>query len=321
MLVSASLSPQVKLWISDHPETPGTAAFWIGPLVALGALASRRMPEMPGSQLIVAVSVPRRDFAAVLVGCGWVLASSAPCLDAPLEILRGLSMDSPVRLVVEREIVSDYFVRIHDAADPRVELRNSSWLGSKIRAVTELPSLEAPGREPRPRIGSVARLVRLEASWDDRLASPAADLAIVGTRKWLQDDVAAWLGVDMESAGESSNSASWEADSISGLLLPDNEGAATWSTRLFASSRLADQLPLPDEVRATVLDGAGAVKYLTEIEAPLVICILDRSVADDAAGEIVVQLRNVRGEPYSLQENLGWRPPTGVEALAFKVPL
>ena len=67
--------------------------------------------------------------------------------------------------------------------------------------------------------------------------------------------------------------------------------------------------------------GAGAVKYLTEIEAPLVICILDRSVADDAAGEIVVQLRNVRGKPYSLKENLGWRPPTGVEALAFTVPL
>lgn len=319
--MSASLSPQVKLWISDKSETPGTAAFWIGPLVALGGLASRRMEEMPGHQLIVAVSVPRRDFAAVLVGCGWVLAGSAPHLDAPLEVLRRLSTDSPVRLVVEKEIVSDYFVRIHNVADPRVVLHNSSWLGSKIRAVAPLPSLEAPVRAPRPRIGSVARLVRLEASWDSRLASPPADLAIVGTRKWLQDDLKASIGVDVESVGDSTNYANSEADSIAGLLLPNSEGAATWSTRLFASSRLADQLPLPREVRAAVLDGAGAIKYLTEIEAPLVICILDRAVADDAAGEIVVQLRNVRGEPYSLHEKLGWRPPTGVEALAFTVPL
>ena len=319
--MSASLGPQVRLWVSDHPETPGRAAFWIGPLVALGGLASRRMAKMPGRQLIVAVSVPRRDFAAVLAGCGWVLASEAPRLDSPLEVLRGLSTDSPVRLVTEMEVVSDYFVRIHDAADPRVELRNSLWLGSKIRAAAELPSLETPRRAPRPRIGSVARQLGLEASWDDRLASPAADLAIVGTRKWLQDDLAASLGVDVESAGGSSAHASCEADTIAGLLLPNNEGAASWSTRLFSSSRLADQLPLPGEVRAAVLDGAGAVKYLTEIEAPLVICILDRSVADDAAGEIVVQLRNIRGEPYSLRENLGWRPPTGVEALAFTVPL
>ncbi|MCY3662767.1 MAG: hypothetical protein OXH28_08065 [bacterium] len=280
------------------------------------------MAEMPGRQLIIAVSVPRRDFAAVLVGCGWVLASEAPRLEAPPEVLRGLSFDSPVRLVVEKEIVSDYFIRIRDVADPQVKLRNSSWLESKIRAAAELPSLEAPRRSPRPRIGSVARQLGLEeANWDNRLASPAADLAIVGTRKWLQDDFKASIGVDVESVGESSNCANPEADPIAGLLLPDSEGAATWSTRLFASSRLADQLPLPREVRAAVLDGAGAVKYLTEIEAPLVICILDRSVADDAAGEIVVQLRNVRGEPYSLRENLGWRPPTGVEALAFTVPL
>ena len=271
--------------------------------------------------MIVALSVPRREFAAVLAGCGWVLASDAPHLDSPLEVLRGLSTDSPVRLVTEKEVVSDYFIRVREVADPRVELRDSAWLGSRIRAVAELPSLEAARRAPRPRIGSVARLLGLEASWDKRLASPAADLAIVGTRKWLQEDLAASLGVDAESAGGLSADANCEADTIAGLLLPNDEGSATWSTRLFASSQLAHQLPLPGEVCAAVLDGSGAIKYLTEIEAPLVICILDRSVADDTAGEIVVQLRNTRGEPYSLNESLGWRPPTGVEALAFTVPL
>ncbi|MYJ75682.1 MAG: hypothetical protein F4089_11535 [Gammaproteobacteria bacterium] len=176
-------------------------------------------------------------------------------------------------------------------------------------------------RAPRPRLGSVGRWARLDASWDDRLASPAADLAIVGTRKWLEDDISASLGIGGEAGAHSNVPAEQEVDTIAGLLLPKNEKSATWFTRLFASSRLADELPLPSDIRAAVLDGAGAIKYLTEIEAPLVICILDRSVADDTAGEVLVQLRNTRGEPCSLSEDLGWHAPAGVEALAFTVPL
>ena len=178
-----------------------------------------------------------------------------------------------------------------------------------------------PLRSPRPRVGSVGRWAHLEASWDSRLASPAADLAIVGTRKWLEEDISAGLGIGGESGAGSSVLAGNEADTIAGLLLPKNEGAATWFTRLFVASRLADQLPLPSDLRAAVLDGAGAIKYVTEIETPLVICVLDRSVADDTAGEILVQLRNTRGEPCSLGEDFGWRPPPGIEALAFTVAL
>ena len=42
---------------------------------------------------------------------------------------------------------------------------------------------------------------------------------------------------------------------------------------------------------------------MAEVEAPVVICILDRSVADETAAEMVVQLRNSRGEPISLDED------------------
>lgn len=96
---------------------------------------------------------------------------------------------------------------------------------------------------------------------------------------------------------------------------------ATWSTRLYASARFADQLPLPKDVRVVVLDGFGAIKYLAEIETPIVACILDRSVADETAAELIVQLRNTRGEPLSIADDLGWRPPAGVEALAFTLAL
>ena len=285
-------------------------------------MAARHAQQPLARQLIVAVSVPRRDYAAALVGCGWVLGSRAPQLDAPLEALRGLSAETPVRLVTEKEVVTDHFIRLRDANDPHVRLRNSLWLASRVRAVAELPSLELPLRAPRPRLGSVGRWARLAASWDDRLASPAADLAIVGTRKWLEEDIfSASLGIGSEAGAHPNVSAENEADTIAGLLLPKNERAATWFTRLFASSRLADELPLPSDIRAAVLDGAGAIKYLTEIEAPFVICILDRSVADDTAGEILVQLRNTRGEPCSLSEDLGWHAPAGIEALAFTVAL
>ena len=311
----------VELSISEHPAEPRMADFWIGPLVALGGMAARHAEEHPTRQLIVAVSVPRRDFAAALVGCGWVLGSQAPQLDPPMEALRGLSPKTPVRLVTEEEVVTDHFVQLHDTDDPRVELRKSRWLVSRVRAVSTLPSLESPLRAPRPRVGSLAQWAHLETSWDDRLASPAADLAIIGTRKWLEEDISASLSIGRRIGARSNVPAENEADSIAGLLLPKNEKAATWFTRLFASSRLADELPLPNDVRAAVLDGAGAIKYLTEIESPLVICILDRSVADNTAGEILVQLRNTRGEPRSLSEDLGWRTRAGIEALAFTVAL
>ena len=48
-----------------------------------------------------------------------------------------------------------------------------------------------------------------------------------------------------------------------------------------ASARFSDYLPLPRDVRAAILDGAGAIKHVAEVEAPVVICILDRSVADE----------------------------------------
>ena len=70
-----------------------------------------------------------------------------------------------------------------------------------------------------------------------------------------------------------------------------------------------------------ILDGNGAISYLGEIETPVAICVLDRSVADETAAELVTQLRNTRGEPLSLSDDLDWRPPQGVEALAFTVAL
>ena len=126
-------------------------------------------------------------------------------------------------------------------------------------------------------------MARLDLAWDARLALPAADLAIVGTMAWLREDLDAYIvreGDDLPSS------------SIGAILMPKMERVATWFTRLYASARLSDCLPLPQELSAVILDGNGAIRYLAEIEAPVVICVFDRSVADETAAELVIQLRN-----------------------------
>ena len=155
-------------------------------------------------------------------------------------------------------------------------------------------------------------MARLDLAWDARLALPAADLAIIGTLKWLEQDFDAHLAKEADGLKPSS---------IRAVLKPKATKAATWFTRVYSSARLADRLPLPKDLNAVILDGNGAIKYLGQIEAPVVICVLDRSVADETAAEVVTQFRNTRGEPLSLLEGMGWQPPAGVEALAFTAAL
>ncbi|MEI2638747.1 MAG: hypothetical protein V9F03_07095 [Microthrixaceae bacterium] len=196
----------------------------------------------------------------------------------------------------------------------------SKWMLPKIKAVSVLRELTVPVRGARPELGSVGRWFNLGGRWNQLLVAPPRDLAIVGTRRWLGDDLRAFLSVG-EPAVADGRSVLQEADRIAGLILAEDVSVATWFTRIYSSARLADELPLPGDVRAVVLDGTGAIKYLGEIESPVVVCILDRSIADESAAELIFQLRSTRGEPLSLNQTFGWRPPAGVEALAFTVPL
>lgn len=237
-----------------------------------------------------------------------------PEIRPPIELMRSLERGTPVRIVTSSAVLSDYFYEFDDnVARPRVHVGGTYWQAESIRALAVLPELTEPLRGRRPVPGSVCDLAGLRETWDQRLASPSADLAIVGTLKWLNDDFGAYLAQDGCTGSA--------PDEIASLLLPKDERVPTWSTRLYASASLAEVLPLPKEIDAVVLDGSGAIKYLAEIEAPIVVCVLDRSVADETAAEIIVQLRNSRGEPVSIRDTLGWTPPIGVEALAFTVAL
>lgn len=310
----------VRLALSQDSQGPARPARWLGHLVALGGLPERYAEEAPSRQLIVAISLPRRDYAAALLACGWVLNKRAPRLDSPLRVLRDLRPQTPVRLVTEHFVVADWFKHLDERGDNRVQLRGSQWMVSKVVAVATLPDLAEPLRSDRPPVGTLGRWANIDSSWSERLASPQADLAIIGTLKWLEEDLGAVVSVLDDSDSDELPLQSGEG-TIADLVLPYNRSSATWFTRLYAASRIADQLPLPGDLKAVILDGAGAIKYLTEIEAPIVVCIVDRSIADETAAEMIVQLRNSRGEPVSLQDRFGWRAYAGMEALAFTVPM
>lgn len=306
---------RIQLVLSEAPDSPGIAADWLGPMVALGTRTARYHRRYRDRQLVIAVSVPKRDFAAALIGCGWVLASEAPRLPAPLVTLQKLKPGQPLRAVNRRSVITGCFTSLDETKKPpRAQFAESTWSVDRIRALAELKVLDdpnKPNKEDRPEPGSVEHMAHLDVDWDARLARPAADLAIVGTLKWLQEDFDVYLAKEKDR---------FPPSSIGSLLRPRGT-SATWFTRLFSSARLADGPPLPKDLIAVILDGNEAIKYLGEIEAPVVICVLDRSVADDTAAEMVTQLRNTRGEPLSPSGDLGWSPPSGVEVLAFTMPL
>lgn len=311
--VSAPRGRSARLALCEVPGDPGIAAPWLGSLLALGARVSRFARGLSGRQLVVAITVPRRDFAAVLISCGWVLTSDSPSLDQPLTTLRNLQPGDPVRIVSGKHIVADFFWALDEEAEPpRARFGGVARSIDSIRAVVALEDLEEPRRSRRPEPGSVERMARMDRDWDARLAMPAADLALVGTMTWLEEDMQVAL------AHEAAPS---DSTPMRSLLLPWNPKAATWYTHTFSSARLPESLPLPRGINAAILDGNGATKFVAEIEAPVVICVLDRSVADETASELLVQLRNTRGEPLSLATDLGWPVPHGVEALGFTVPL
>lgn len=313
--MSRSISPAPsQLALAETIDEPGSRATWIGPLVALGARLMRYSQQEKDRQLIAVISVPARDFAAALIGCGWVMTHPTPQDRLPVGELRAVKSGTPIRVVTSGEVLSDYFYGYDDtSARPRVHVGGTHWNAESIHAFAVLPKLTRPARGQRPVPGSVCNLAGLRDTWDQRLARPATDLAIVGTLKWLHADFSAYLSHHGEDH--------LPPDQIAALLLPESEGAATWSTRIYPSASLAETLPLPKEIDAVILDGSNAIKYLTEIENPVVICVLDRSASDETAAEIIMQLRNTRGEPFSLRDDLKWTPPVGVEALAFTVAL
>lgn len=304
--------PKMLLSLAENAESSGVRSAWIGPLLALGTRLARKADDFTGLQLIVAVSVPSREYAAVLVGAGWALGrSSRQAMTDPLTVFRGASLGAHYRAVNAAEVISGTFRGLDESSGkPRVRLVGH-WIVDRLVAVAPVKESDPAERMPRPHIGSIGRMTGIDRDWVARLVAPPADLAIVGTKSRIAADLEGVLSCENDPDG----------DSLQTLLLPRSNESATWSSRIYSSSGFAEKLPLPDDLYLTVLDGQDAIGYLNEVLTPIVVCIFDRSVADERAAEQVVQLRNTRGEPISLSTQLDWNPPVGIEALGFTVAL
>ena len=313
-MADPSTRPRTLLGLADQPGQPMVVGTWIGAFVSLGSLLRRHLPKLEGRQLVLAVSVPRRDYAAALIGSGWMLSSPTPLLDNPLAVFEASDQSTYLRAVTDRLIVTGQFSKIETHSSGARVLTGGKLLpADRYRAVSVLDDNVESIVSEVPEGGYLAELTGAAKSWLHRLAAPPMDLALVGTSKWLREDLQAVIGNGTSGAD------SWTQ--LGTYVLPYDDRAATWSTPVIAPASLGEGEALPESCVAVVLDRYGAIKYLNDITVPIVVCIVDRSVADESAAETILETRQNNSRPVSVVDELLWRPPTAVEALAFTVAI
>jgi hypothetical protein len=245
------------------------------------------------------------------VACGWTLTRPAKELGIPADVAATLAYGTPVRMVTEHYVIGGPFYGIQDGpSGPRIRT-GGTWELERVRGLVAVPDLSERryGRRSIALPGTLASKTGQSASWAARQCDPRRELAILGTNSWLGDDMTACVG--WGSAGE--------ADEIHAILLPDTDTSPTWATRVYAAQFFQEELNLPPGLSLVVLDGASAIRWLPEVESPVAVVVIDRRAADDAASEMVMQVR-ARSRLVSL-DMLGWQPAVGIEALVFRVAL
>ena len=296
--------------LADDSESDPVPVLWAGSYLALGARLARHADSLVGRQLVVTLTVPRRDFVAALVGAGWTL-TRPPHTGAgdPLSVARSLGPGAWCRAVNASHVYVGTLGEIDETVNPpRMRYAGSRFQVNGFRRLAPSDNVGFESRQDRPRPGSVARYTGADRDWDDRLVAPAQDLALVGIETRFRADLDAVISKTGDPDG----------DRLSTLLSPWHEGAVTWFSRIYSSAKLE---AVPDGFEALILDGQGAIKFVAEVLSPIVVCIVDRSIADETQAENLVNMRRTEGTAVSIPEALGWRPPVGIEVMGFEVEL
>lgn len=304
--------------LSEDAAMVGVQAKWIDHLVSCGLRAARYASTLDDKQLVLALSVPQRDYAAALIACGWVLGAKRPNVSDPRRVLERVEPGQKVCLTDKKHIVAAKFFRVDTKMGRDVLVTDqSTWCIDKITAINVLSDDMEPTKIPccqeRPEPGSLARMAGIDRNWDSWLVSAPADLAIIGTCKWIERELDACIFRSEDIALDS--------DDIKTVLLPKKKGAVAWHTRIVSHVDRDVCLNLPDSTSIVILDGNGAIKYLPDLRSKVVICILDRSAANETAEESILQYRNTRGVPIALSEVNGWKILPGIEYIAYEVSL
>lgn len=299
-----------KLTLADNRGSPPIDTPWADSYLALGARLARLVGTLERRQLIVVLSVPRRDYVACLIGTGWTLTRPArsDAADA-LELFKMLDRGTWCRAVTDTHV---YLGALGDIEEnrrpPRVHFAETTLHVDALKRAVRVADLGGGNSQPRPQPGSLARYSGADKDWQERLVAPAQDLAIIGIESRLRSDMDAVITRRGDNDGENLHT----------LLLPWDTNAATWFSKVYSSSRLEG---IPEEFNAVILDGQGAMKFISETFAPIVVCIIDRSLADETQAENLLNMRLTEGTSISAANGIGWKPPTGVEAMAFEARL
>lgn len=296
------------LQLSDSESGPRHAGSWIGHLLVLGSRVNHWSRTNPGRQAVVTLSVPTRDFAAALTGCGWLMAARPAALLAVPDAVGNLKVGASVRMLTPTKIVVGQFKGV-DYAKDRLNISGDRWVLSSVRAICQLDSDTEYRRQTIPIAGPISRSAGTHIWWERNLCTPSASVAIVGTSTWLKSEMDSYI---------------WNrhgGEQISNLLRPFSRRAATWSTQIYSTAHLNQNDTAPDGTDLTILDGASAAMYLPAIYSRAIVVILDKNIADQTAGERILQYRNTRGQPLSARDDLSWPTPSGIQALFFSVAL
>lgn len=304
--------------LAEDAAAVGVQAKWIDHLVSCGLRAARYVSKLEDKQLVLALSVPQRDYAAALIACGWVLGAQRPSISDPRTFLDKVQPGTIIRLATKDKVVVAKYCRIGTSSNGATIVTNEgTWCIEKIRAINVVPDgssyVEVPCKQGRPEPGSLARMAGIDSGWDSWLVSLPSDLVVIGTRSWIDRELSSCIC----KSGDSNIG----NNEIQTVLLPKHHGAAVWNTQILSHVDRQACLELPKTVSVVILDGSGAIKYLPDVQAKIVICILDRSMATESAEEFIVQYRNTRGVAISLRDGLGWKMPAAFEYMAFEVGL
>jgi hypothetical protein len=309
-MVSTS-TPRPNSLLLRADDATVTATSWAGPLIALGARLARRHDELAnGRQVVVALTLPARDFAAVLIAAGWTLATRFPQPAPARDVVRTLQPGTPVRMVVGGTLIAARFFEATEVGGrPRIRVGSSSWHLDTIDYLAPAPLLSDTrfGRVRLAPPGSMVSRTGHAGSWIAEQCTGSAGSVIIGTKTWLMADMELGIAWGDPTAG---------FDRLEDILRPDDGRRPSWASAI-VSTQLFDSTNLPNEANLSVFDGAGAIQWLADVQTPRAVALVDRGSPDAFATESILQLRSM-GRPVSL-DTIGWAPPGGVEALAFEV--
>jgi hypothetical protein len=306
----SSTSASAMFSLADSPDTDFVPADWAGSFLVLGARLARHADSLDRRQLVVVLSVPRRDFASSLIGAGWTLTRSpGSAVGAPLDVIRSAGPSAWFRAVNVSHVFFGELRELDESVRPAtIRYAGRHFKIDGFSAMAPAPAGRGEQRQDRPEGGSVVRYTRAADDWDHRLVASLQDLAIIGVESRIRADIEAVLTKTGDPDG----------DPLETLLLPRGPRSAAWFSEIYSSAKLDE---VPKGFNAVILDGQGAIKFVAEVLSPIVVCLIDRSVADETQVANLANMRRVDGTAVSISEVLRWRPPTGVEVMGFEVTL